>query len=48
MTESPELRCTLVAWFHWGIEVMDSHPQTPDGVPDDLPLPRWSWSGLVV
>jgi len=46
--DSPELRRTLVAWFRWGIEVMDSHPDTSDDVPDDLPLPRWSWNGLVV
>ena len=45
---SPELRRTLVEWFHWGIEVMDSHPDTPDDVPDDLPLPHWSWDGPVV
>jgi hemoglobin len=45
--DSPELRRTLLYWFHWGVEVMDSHPDTPDDVPDDLPFPRWSWDGLV-
>ena len=45
--DAPELRRTLLYWFHWGIEVMDSHPETPDDVPLDLPLPRWSWNGLV-
>jgi hemoglobin len=45
--DSPELRRTLLSWFHWGVEVMDSHPSTPDDVPDGLPLPRWSWEGLV-
>lgn len=45
--DTPELRRTLVSWFHWGIELMDSHPRTPDDVADGLPLPRWSWDGLV-
>ena len=46
--DDPRLRGTLVDWFHWGVEVMDSHPATPDDVPDDLTLPRWSWEGPVV
>jgi hemoglobin len=46
--DSPELRRTLVYWFHWAVEVMDSHPETPDDVPDGLPLPQWSWDGLEV
>jgi hemoglobin len=46
--DTPELRRTLLYWFHWGIELMDSHPDTPDDVPGDLPLPRWSWDGLVI
>jgi hemoglobin len=45
--ETPELRRALVAWFHWGIELMDAHPDTPDDVPDGLPFPRWSWDGPV-
>jgi truncated hemoglobin YjbI len=44
----PRLRRTLTDWFHWGVELMDSHPDTPDDVPDDLPLPRWSWDGPVL
>jgi hemoglobin len=46
--DAPELRRTLAYWFHWAIEVMDSHPDTPDDVPDALPFPRWSWDGLVI
>jgi len=45
--DAPELRRTLAAWFHWAIEVMDSHPDSPDDVRDGLPLPRWSWDGVV-
>jgi hemoglobin len=46
--EDPELRATLLAWFHWGIELMDAHPDFPDEVPEGLALPRWSWDGPVV
>ena len=45
--DTPELRRTLGYWFHWAIEVMDAHPETPDDVPPDLTFPRWSWDGLV-
>jgi hemoglobin len=43
--ETPELRRTLVSWFHWAVELMDSHPDTPDTVPDGLPIPVWTWDG---
>ncbi len=45
LPESPELRRTLVAWFHWGIELMDAYPASADDVPHDVPFPRWSWDG---
>jgi hemoglobin len=41
------LRATLTAWFHWGVELMDSHPETPTTVPADLPMPHWDWDGPV-
>ncbi len=45
--DDAELRATLTAWFRWGIELMDAHPDSADDVPDGLPLPRWDWSGPV-
>jgi hemoglobin len=45
---APELRGALTSWFHWGVELMDSHPDDPADVPADLPLPQWSWEGPVV
>ncbi len=45
---APELRRELTAWFHWGIELMDAHPDDPGEVPEGLPLPRWTWGGPVV
>lgn len=45
--EDADLRRTLHEWFRWGIGLMDAHPDSADAVPDDLPLPRWSWDGPV-
>jgi hemoglobin len=45
LADDAELRTTLVAWFRWGIGLMDAHPDSADDVPDGLPLPRWSWAG---
>ena len=42
---TPELRRTLGSWFHWGIGLMDAHPDSADDVPDGLPLPLWTWTG---
>jgi hemoglobin len=47
LPDDAELRSALVAWFRWGIGVMDSHPDSADDVPDGLALPRWSWTGPV-
>jgi len=43
----PRLRAALTDWFRWGVDVMDSHPETADDVPAGLPFPRWSWDGPV-
>ena len=48
LPDDDRLRATLTAWFHWGVELMDTYPETPDAVPDHLPLPRWTWDGPVV
>ncbi len=45
--DAPELRRALVYWFHWAVEEMDRHPDSPDDVPDGLDVPHWSWDGLV-
>lgn len=33
------------AWATW--TTMDSYQGSADDVPDGLPIPRWSWDGLV-
>ena len=43
-----DLRTTLTAWFRWGIGLMDAHPDSADEVPEDLPLPHWTWDGPLV
>jgi len=45
--DDERLRTTLTDWFRWATALMASHPDSPDDVPDDLELPRWSWSGPV-
>ena len=35
-------------YFAWATTTtMDRYPESADDVPDDLAIPRWSWSGLV-
>jgi hemoglobin len=45
LADDAELRATLVAWFRWGIGLMDAHPDSADDVPDGLPVPLWTWAG---
>jgi len=47
LPEDKRLRSTLKGYFAWGISAMGAHPESPDAVPTDLPLPRWSWDGPV-
>jgi hemoglobin len=42
-----ELRDVLYDYFAWSTTRMGEHPDTPDTVPDDVPLPHWSWTGVV-
>jgi hemoglobin len=40
------LRTTLHEFFVWSTRRLAEHPDSPDSVPDGLPVPRWSWQGL--
>jgi hemoglobin len=43
----PEFRSCLRAYMEWAVgDVLQYAPQGSE-VPPDLPVPRWSWSGLV-
>jgi hemoglobin len=48
LSADPALRATLVAYFRWATETMSRYPDSPDDVPDGLPLARWSWDGPIV
>jgi hemoglobin len=47
LPDNPRLRETLTAWFHWGVGLMDSYPESAKAVPRRLPIPHWSWDGPV-
>jgi hemoglobin len=41
-------RATLSAYFAWAtVHEMGVHHESEQQVPDGLPLPRWSWDGLL-
>ena len=41
------LRQVLHDYFAWATTTtMARHPDSPDGVPEGLAIPRWSWDGL--
>ncbi|HMO58679.1 MAG TPA: group II truncated hemoglobin [Roseiflexaceae bacterium] len=42
------LRCALHDYFAWATTTaMARYPRSPEDVPDGLPIPQWSWHGLV-
>jgi hemoglobin len=43
----PRLRRALTDYFAWGIRHLGQYHESADDVPTGLPLPRWSWEGLV-
>ena len=47
LTSNEPLRQTLRDYFAWATTTtMARYPESPDAVPDDLSIPRWSWDGL--
>jgi len=45
LTQEP-LRTVLHDYFAWSTDRMGSHPDSPDTVADDEPLPHLGWAGL--
>lgn len=45
LADDERLRAVLVEWFTWATAALASHPDSPDDVPLDLGVPRWSWDG---
>ena len=47
LPEDPQLRQVLTDYFAWGIGYMGQYHESDDDVPGGLPLPHWSWEGLL-
>ena len=45
ISEDPDLRFQLVAWFTWATAMLNHRWDSPGEVPDDLELPSWDWNG---
>jgi hemoglobin len=46
LSGDPRLSAALIEYFAWATAAMSAHPDSAATVPDDAPLPRWSWDGL--
>lgn len=48
LVDDDRLRQVLHDYFAWATTTtMSRHHRSADDVPDGLPIPRWSWHGLV-
>jgi len=47
LPDDPRLRGALTDYFAWGIAELNHRYPSPEDVPDDLDVPRWSWEGPV-
>jgi hemoglobin len=48
LTDDPKLRLALHDYFAWATTVsMARYHESADDVPTGIPIPRWSWDGLV-
>ncbi len=43
----PAFRRAMHAYMVWATAEMTAYPGSADDVPDDTPMPRWSWDGPV-
>jgi hemoglobin len=43
----PDFRAALRDYMQWAVAQVLLHPDSDARVPADLPMPRWSWDGLV-
>jgi hemoglobin len=46
LPDDPEFRAGLRSYMEWATEDVLSYAPSDAHVPADLPVPRWSWSGL--
>jgi hemoglobin len=43
----PDFRAALRDYMQWAVDEVLLYPDSDTRVPADLPMPRWSWDGLV-
>lgn len=42
-----EFRAALRAYMVWAVDGMLAHPEKGAEIPAELPMPHWSWDGLI-
>lgn len=47
LPDDDRLRASLKDYFRWATTAMSAHPDSAADVPENLPLPHWSWDGPV-
>jgi hemoglobin len=47
LPDDAEFRKTMRAYMHWATREVNSYAPAGTRVEPDLPMPRWSWEGLV-
>ena len=47
LPDEPEFRAVLRAYMEWAAREVMSYAPADAQVPAELPVPRWSWNGLV-
>jgi hemoglobin len=47
LPDDPDLRAGLRAYMEWAVAQVMSYSPRHSRVPAGLPVPRWSWNGLV-
>ena len=48
LPDDADLRAALRAYMEWAVDDVMAYSPADARVPADLPMPRWSWDGLVV
>jgi hemoglobin len=46
LPQDAEFRAAMRAYMQWSIVEVSGHAESDTEVPDDAPMPRWSWDGL--
>ena len=46
LPDDAEFRAPLRDYMEWAVAEVNANPSTDADIPDNLPMPRWSWDGL--